>query len=231
MHSPSTLPIAPRMPRRHRASPAAPSARETISLGMSESTLDQRMTPRLAPVAFVDLTVPRATEGGMSAKEGKAIEDKGKGMRRRNRTLTEKEGAVVGAEAGERASVGMASSGASAESAGARGKRQAGRGGDGRSRRRRGGRRGPGRHSRGRNASITRMTDLRVSAWTAGAAASARTGSGGLGARTAGAPPSASTTESGAHARTAGAPPSASTSDGGTSARTAGAPPSASTTE
>jgi hypothetical protein len=67
MHSPSTLPIAPRTPRRHRASPAAPSARETISLGMSESTLDQRMTPRLAPVAFVDLTVPMATEGGKSA--------------------------------------------------------------------------------------------------------------------------------------------------------------------
>ena len=31
------------------------------------------MTPGLAPVACVDLTVPRATEGG------KAIEDKGKG--------------------------------------------------------------------------------------------------------------------------------------------------------
>ena len=45
----------------------------------------------------------------------------------RGRTLTEKEGAVVGAEAWERARVGMASSGASAESAGARGKRQAGR--------------------------------------------------------------------------------------------------------
>jgi len=64
---------------RHRASPAAPSVRETISLGMSESTRDPRMTPRLAPIAFVDLTVPRATEGGKSAKEGKAIEDKGKG--------------------------------------------------------------------------------------------------------------------------------------------------------
>ena len=46
---------------------------------MSESTRDQRMSPQLAPVAFVDLTVPRATEGGKSAKEGKAMEDKGKG--------------------------------------------------------------------------------------------------------------------------------------------------------
>ena len=61
------------------ASPAAPSVRETISLGMSEFTRDQRMTPGLAPVACVDLTVPRATEGGKSAKEGKAMEDKGKG--------------------------------------------------------------------------------------------------------------------------------------------------------
>ena len=102
---------------------------------------------RLAPVAFVDLTVPRATEGGKSAKEGKVIEDKGKGKAEEGRTLTEKEGAaVVMAEAGERASVGMASSGASAESAGARGKRQAEWGGKGR--RRRGGRRGPGRRSR-----------------------------------------------------------------------------------
>jgi hypothetical protein len=64
---------------RHRASPATPSVCETISLGMSESTRDQRMTPRLALVAFVDLTVLRATEGGRSAKEGQAIEDKGKG--------------------------------------------------------------------------------------------------------------------------------------------------------
>ena len=46
---------------------------------MSESTRDQRMTPGLVPVACVDLTVPRATEGGKSAKEGKAMEDKGKG--------------------------------------------------------------------------------------------------------------------------------------------------------
>ena len=107
---------------------------------------------RLAPVAFVDLTVPRATEGGKSAKEGKVIEDKGKGKAEEGRTLTEKEGAaVVMAEAGERASVGMASSGASAESAGAREKRLAGRGGDG-SQRRRGGRRGPGRRSCGRHA-------------------------------------------------------------------------------
>ena len=45
-------------------------ARETISLGMSESTRDQRMIPQLVPVAFVDLSAPRATEGGKSAKEG-----------------------------------------------------------------------------------------------------------------------------------------------------------------
>jgi len=38
---------------------------------MSESTRDQRMTPQLAPVAFVDR--------GKPAKEGKAMEDKGKG--------------------------------------------------------------------------------------------------------------------------------------------------------
>ncbi len=37
------------------------------------------MTPRLAPVGFEDLTVPRATEGGKSARQGKAMEDKGKG--------------------------------------------------------------------------------------------------------------------------------------------------------
>ena len=30
-------------------------------------------------MACVDLTVPRATEGGKSAKQGQAIEDKGKG--------------------------------------------------------------------------------------------------------------------------------------------------------
>ena len=46
---------------------------------MSKSTRDQRMTPGLAPVAFVDLTVPRANEAGRSFKQGKAIEDKGKG--------------------------------------------------------------------------------------------------------------------------------------------------------
>ena len=63
----------------HRGSPSAPSVRETISLGMSESTRGRRMTPRLAPVAFEDLTVPRAAEGGKSARQGKAMEDKGKG--------------------------------------------------------------------------------------------------------------------------------------------------------
>jgi hypothetical protein len=41
---------------------------------MSESTDDHRMTPGLEPVAFVDLTVPRATE-----PSNKAMEDRGKG--------------------------------------------------------------------------------------------------------------------------------------------------------
>ena len=72
--------------------------------------------------------------------------------RRRGRTLTEKEAAVVGAEAGERASAGMASRRASVglghTGPETRGKRQAGRGGDGRCRRRRGGRREPGRSIR-----------------------------------------------------------------------------------
>jgi hypothetical protein len=55
------------------------------------------------------------------------LRTRARATRRRGRTVTEKEGAVVGAEAGERASVGMASSWARAESAGARGKRQVGR--------------------------------------------------------------------------------------------------------
>jgi hypothetical protein len=104
-------------------SPAGPSVRETIRLGMSESTRDQRMSPHLAPVAFVDLTVPRATWASPPRK-ARPWRTTVRARRRRGRTLTEKEGAVVGAEAGERARVGMASSGASAESAGARGKRQ-----------------------------------------------------------------------------------------------------------
>ena len=102
---------------------------------MSESTRDQRMIPGLAPVACVDLTVPRATEGGQSAKEGKAMEDKGKGKAEEGQDTFCEGGSSGRAEAGQRARVGMASSGASAESAGARGKRQAGRGGDGRRRR------------------------------------------------------------------------------------------------
>ena len=71
LHRPPRLGVAARLP--------APSVRETVSLGMSESTRGRRMTPRLAPVAFEDLTVPRATEGGKSARQGKAMEDKGKG--------------------------------------------------------------------------------------------------------------------------------------------------------
>ena len=57
----------------HRGSPSAPSVRETISLGMSESTRGRRMTPRLAPVAFEDLTVPRAAEGGKSDKKKRKV--------------------------------------------------------------------------------------------------------------------------------------------------------------
>jgi hypothetical protein len=68
------------------------------------------------------------------------------------------------------------------------------------------------------------MADARVSAWTAGAAESARTGSEGPSARTAGAPPSASTIEWGANARTAGAPQSASTTDRGASRLTPNSP-------
>ena len=59
------------------------------------------------------------------------METRARARWRRGKTLTEKEGAMAGTEAGERTSVGMASRGASAESAGARGKRQAGRGGMG----------------------------------------------------------------------------------------------------
>ena len=190
-----------------------------ISLGMSESTRDQRMPPQLAPVAFVDLTVPRAPRQASPPRKARPLRTRARARRTRGRTPTEKEGAVAGAEAGKRASVGMASSGATAESAGTRGKRQAGRGGDGRSRRRRGGRRGRERRSRERNARMA-----------VGAPPSASTGSAGLSARTAGAPQSASTTESGASARTAGAPPSASTTARGAGARTAGAPASASIT-
>ena len=65
----------------------------------------------------------RATEGGKSAKQGKTIEDKGKGKAEEGQdTYGEGHwGAVVGAEAMERASVGMASSWASAQSAETRG--------------------------------------------------------------------------------------------------------------
>jgi hypothetical protein len=54
-------------------STTAQSVRQTMSLGRPRSTSDQRMTPRMAPVAFVDPTVPRAAKGG------KTIEDKDKG--------------------------------------------------------------------------------------------------------------------------------------------------------
>ena len=114
---PDSCLVAPNISKaRHRASPAAPSVRETISLGMSESMRDQRMTPGLAPVAFVDLRVPRATEGGKSAKEGKGQDTYGEGG-----------SSGRGGCRGE----GKCRHGkqrASPESAGARGKRQAGRG-------------------------------------------------------------------------------------------------------
>ena len=92
---------------RHRASPPALSVRETISRGMSESMRDQRMTPGLAPVAFVDLTVPRATEAGKSPSKARPRRTRARARWRRGRTLTVKEGAVVGARAGERERVGM----------------------------------------------------------------------------------------------------------------------------
>jgi len=70
--------------------------------------------------------VPRATEGGKSAKEGKAIEDKGKGKA--------EEGQDTYGEGGSSGRGGCRGEGkcrhgkqrASPESAGARGKRQAG---------------------------------------------------------------------------------------------------------
>jgi hypothetical protein len=82
---------------------------------MSESTRDQHLTPRLAQVAFVDLTVPRATEGGKSVRQGKAIVDKGKGKSELEQDTCREGGSSGRASAGERASV--ASSGASAKSA------------------------------------------------------------------------------------------------------------------
>ncbi len=130
--------------------------------------LTWRCTQMEAPPQSLQMLLNRLCSQ-MEAAKGEAIEDKGKAE-----ALTVKEEAVVGAEAGERARVGMASSGASAESAGARGKRQARRRGDRRRRRRRGGRRGPGRRCGRRNARITVR---------------------GAGARTEGAPPSVSTTE------------------------------------
>jgi hypothetical protein len=89
--------------------------RNRILLGMSESTRDQRMTPQLAPVAFVDLTVRGPPREASPPREARPLRTRARARRRRGRTLTEKKGAVVGAEAPQRASVGMASSGASAE--------------------------------------------------------------------------------------------------------------------
>ena len=87
-----------------------------MSLGMPRSTSDQRMPPRMAPVALVAPTVPRAAEGG------KTIEDKDKGKAGEGQDLRRRrEQCGIGAEARERASVdSRASSRASAESAGAR---------------------------------------------------------------------------------------------------------------
>jgi hypothetical protein len=49
------------------------------------------MTPRLVPVAFVDLTVPKATER-KSAMEDKAIEHKGKGKAEEGQNTYEESG-------------------------------------------------------------------------------------------------------------------------------------------
>jgi hypothetical protein len=68
--------------------------------------MTQSLTPRLAPVAFVDLTVhlPRATEASPPRKAS-PLRTRARARRRRGSlTLSEKEGAVVGAEEGERAS-------------------------------------------------------------------------------------------------------------------------------
>ena len=110
--------------------------------------------------------------GKESAKEGKAMEDKGKGKAEEGQD-TYGEGGSSG-RGGGRGETTCQHRGASAESAGARVKRQEGRGGDGRSRRRREGRRGPERRSREQNVRITVR---------------------GANARNAGAPASASTTE------------------------------------
>jgi len=108
---------------------------------------------------------------------------------------------LKGSEAGKRASVVMASSGASAQSAGARGKRQAGRRGDGRRRRCRIGRRGrPGRRSRRKNARMTTQESMRGLQGRQ----HLRAQTTGLSARTAGAPPSASTADRGARASRVG---------------------------
>ena len=122
----------------HRGSPSALSVRETISLGMSESTRGRRMTPRLAPVAFEDLTVPRATEGGKSARQGKAMEDKGKGKAEEGQDTYGEGGSSSRGGGREEGKCGHEKQRGKPESDGARGKRRAGRRGDGRSRRRRG---------------------------------------------------------------------------------------------
>ena len=49
------------------------------------------MTPRLVPVAFVDLTVPKSTER-KSAMEDKAIEHKGKGKAEEGQNTYEESG-------------------------------------------------------------------------------------------------------------------------------------------
>jgi hypothetical protein len=135
--------------------------------------------------------VPRAAKGG------KAIEDKGKGKA--------EEGQDTHGEEGSRMSQQCINRG-EGEAAGGEGR---GRGGDGDAEN---GEQGQDdAAAEGKPAWPTQ----RGGAWTAGAAASARTGIAGLSVRTAGAPRSASTTDRGATAKTAGAPPSASTTERG----------------
>ena len=67
--------LPPRKKTGRRTTRGASGSSDMIPTGTSK----RHRCQGLAPVAFVDLTVPGATEGGKSAKEDKAIEDKGKG--------------------------------------------------------------------------------------------------------------------------------------------------------
>ncbi len=140
---------------------------------------------------------------------------------RRGGTLTEKEGAVVWAEAGE----GTCWHGKQrSKCPECRGEEEAA-GGEGRGREEREKRE---KQRRGEMASTTQswkkctcITERGASVWTVGTPSSARA-AGGVAVRTAESPPSASTTERGASARTAGTSPSVSTTEGEASVKDCG---------